>query len=201
MGFVPFTDTGKLCVNFELNGVQISICLHFQKDSASDADYQALADETAGAMPTELPDGWTADMSATLATVYDLTAIDAGVFTSTDDFPVDGTVATDSVPNNCAMVHTFRTTTRGRSGRGRVYMPGLHDGQVVDGLITGGTAAGRLGQFVIWMDALELATGFTQVVASRRQDGMDLALGITYPITEYTTTSVVRSQRRRTKVI
>lgn len=200
MAFVPFIDTGKLCIDFSFNGIGASICFWMLKPAATPTDYQALADSAAVNIGMGLMTPQTNDLTANKVTVYDMTSASSPVYTSISGLPVVGSAAVDSTPNNASYVITHRTNSRGRSFRGRNFFPGLTENDVVNGLLGGGVATARLAGWATYINSVELATLWSHVVASQVSGGVDRVLGLTTVVTSYTITDAVRSQRRRTPV-
>jgi hypothetical protein len=111
--------------------------------------------------------------------------------------PLQGSAASPSLPNNCALVLTKRTLLRGRSFRGRVYMPGLLEANV-----TGSTvAAVNVASYVSLHNMLLLFDIGTEnaelVVVSRFTGGAPRAAGVVTNVTNFTSDGIVDSQRRR----
>ncbi len=201
MAFVPFTDTGKLCLDFTWHGVGVSICLNFEKPSATVGDYEALVSTGALSAGLDLVPDMSNDCTLNSATVYDMSSDSAPVYTSTNGLPVTGSGNADGTPSQTALVVSHRTGLRGRSFRGRSYMPGLDESYVVDGLITAAVQAAWLSNFEDFIDGIEATTGWTHVVSSRQSNGVDRPVGLNTPVTEYIVTQAVRTQRRRAKTV
>lgn len=198
-GFVPFIDTAKVCIDFTLAGRPASICLHFHKSSATDQDYEDLATDVANSIDATFVADFTNDLSFNEVTVYDQTSETSPKYVSTSGLPQVGGAAADTIPSQNAWVCTYETNRRGRSFRGRSYMPGLTDAQVVDSLILGATLTNFLSKWETVLINIEVASGWTFVVASRQENGVPRTLGVTTPVEVLVARNIVRNQRRRTK--
>lgn len=197
--FVPFLDTAKVCIDFSLAGRPASICLHFHKSGATASDYEDLADHVAGNIDATFVADFTDDLTYEEVTVYDQTSETAPKYVSTSGLPQTGGAAADTIPTQNAWVVTYETNRRGRSYRGRSYMPGLTDAQVVDSLILGATLTNFLAKWEAVLINIEVDSGWTLVVASRQENGVLRTLGVTTPVEVLVARNVVRSQRRRTR--
>lgn len=109
-----------------------------------------------------------------------------------------GGIAQPALPNNCALCVTKMTAARGKSARGRFYIPGLPTNER-----TGvnrmqptwiGSMTGALDDFF----AALTTAGYTPLIVSRVTAGADRGSGLVQVMTQYRIyDSVVDSQRRR----
>ena len=196
MAFTTFADTGKACMFFTWNGVKVSVCAHFDKTNPSATDFQNLADDWG--------DAWNGDMKANLSdditlgdsVVYDLSAEDAPVYTYTGVNGNPGTVLVDSLPNNTAAVISHRTDDRGRSARGRSYIPGLTENNIINGIFASAFVTAMLADWAT-MITLVAVNGWDLVVAQRFDAGVQLAVGVTRAVTTELMSTSPGTQRRR----
>lgn len=197
MAFVPGADVGRVCVEFVIGTVPVSICLHFKADSTpGPTDFVTLG----SAVRNAFVDNWL-DQMVTAAvlnkvTVYDMSAEDAGVYDVSTTLPQSGTVSADPQQNHTALVVTHRTDKRGRGYRGRTYLPGLADVDVSSTDYGAGKGAAALALFQA-IAGNALAEGWTPVVYSTWRDGAQLSNAITTPISGWTARLRLGSQRRR----
>jgi hypothetical protein len=199
MAFVPNPDWGKLCFDFTWNGVGVSICLNFQKSSPTPTDFNSLAQEGADAFVADLLPHLIDSLTLNQTTVYDMASDSSPVYIASGGLPASGASATDSLPNNVAAVITHETNLRGRSGRGRTYMPGMSEANQTDGLFGGAYMVTLLTAFADFIMATEAGSGWVHVVASTQSDGADRVTALLTPTVAYATSNIVRSQRRRTR--
>lgn len=125
---------------------------------------------------------------------------------STQDGPVQtyditlnplGAVNTEAVPNNVTFCVTHRTQSRGRSFRGRSYVVGLAEGNVLNSRLGPIAVAGIVAAFEDLRAAVQ-GDGLPMVVVSRVANGVPRTTGVATPITECVSVdNVVDSQRRR----
>jgi hypothetical protein len=204
MPFVPVPNAALAEIRMTVDSQQVENTLWFAGTTEPDApSLVTLANNVAG---------WWIDNYAPLVgaevilrEVYVSSQHSADGPTSTFVPPVTttGAISEEVMPNNVALTVSFRTAFRGRSRRGRNYVVGLVQSQVVVNTITAAVAAS-------WIDAYEAVgtavsgTGFTWVVASRFSgvdaDGRPIprAEGIVTPVSAVVIVDrIVDSQRRR----
>lgn len=107
------------------------------------------------------------------------------------------TSAGPSVPSNCALVVTHRTALRGRSYRGRTYVPSI-DRASTSGVdfITAPVLA-LISSAFTWLMTPANVGNFIWSVLSKRNANTDRPLGVLTPIVGVTMDAVLDSQRRR----
>jgi hypothetical protein len=109
---------------------------------------------------------------------------------------VGGTQAASSVPVNVALVVSLLTNTRGRSKRGRMYIPGIVQTQVdiPAAKWSSGTLTAAVTEWNVWQaQLLAGASLLKQVVASYK-------LATAFPITSVVAKADFGTQRDRAKV-
>lgn len=108
-----------------------------------------------------------------------------------------GTVAQQSLPNNVAIVITEHTANRGRSYRGRKYVPGIpSNDENTPTEITGSDLAGLVAAWTTLI-AHAAADGIILAVLSTFSNHVQRAAGVLTPITSMSANSAFDSQRRR----
>jgi hypothetical protein len=165
-----------------------------------------LDPETLDTVAINMLSWWSSNMAPFVGQNTKLTQVIAADLTSFTGYvavanplaPLPGGSTEIELPNNVAACVAFRTPFRGRSFRGRNYVPGLTVEFVVtantmsDDYMAGVAAAYRL---LITVPPEET---LTWVVVSRYSGGLPRAEGITTPITEVGfADNVFDSQRRR----
>lgn len=171
-------------------------------------DVSAVVGGDYGEIADRLHIGFGAEMMGIMSNLYTLTGVslyvgqDGGppaVFESGEE-PVGGDVASAALPQNCAYLMRKRTSAAGRRGRGRMYLPGVPEGNVsAQGAIDG-----------TWLDAIqtnavawyELLTGVPAgsvaypPVILHRSEGIGTEPPPT-PVTTFVFESVIATQRQR----
>lgn len=111
--------------------------------------------------------------------------------------PLAGGVSNSGLPGNVALCVSFRTAQRGRSFRGRIYLPGLYETAVTGNQI-GSTIATSLVNAVETAVAAVEALGAIHAVVSRYANGAPRTTAVATPVVAYLATDLtVDSQRRR----
>lgn len=198
MAFQPAPGVLRVVVNQSMSGKQIANVLHMQRGLATEiADVEFMAEAAF--------DAWrdtfllTQSTSLTLDSVqcYDL-ATETGVTYTTSRAAVAGSVGSAAFPNSVAGCVTWRTSLRGRSGRGRSYIGGVTDAFVTgDEFTPTALAAYQVAgnQFINLMNA----TLNVFAVLSRNTGKVVRPNGLAYAIVSADVTDArVDSQRRRT---
>lgn len=111
---------------------------------------------------------------------------------------VAGGVSGEALPNNVAACVSFRTDSRGRSGHGRNFVPGLPDSLVTLNTLDPTFISDLLTAYFALVGAGTFEAGWQLVVLSRVTAGMLRPNGIGFPVVDMTMTSTsVRSMRSR----
>lgn len=124
MAFIPAANTAQCKIKYLYAGQQIMNDVYFRKVGGFD---QAGLDSLANTVW----DHWATQVMIDLASGLTLTEVEA-VDLTTQTSPVgrhiqtlSGSVNTGNLPNNVAFAIKFLTALRGRSYRGRIYLPGI----------------------------------------------------------------------------
>jgi hypothetical protein len=109
-----------------------------------------------------------------------------------------GGVAVEAVPNNVAACVSFRTAQRGRSGRGRNYVPGIPGSQVALNTLQPTFITNLVAAYELLVGAGTFIPGWQWGVVSRQTGGALRTNGLFIPITSVLMVgSSVRSMRSR----
>jgi hypothetical protein len=112
--------------------------------------------------------------------------------------PLTGNNAADLLPNNVALCVSFRTNGRGKSARGRNYVPGLVETEVSGSIVASTTTTPVVAAYNALKGAGTFTAGLEWVVVSRFHDNAPRTVALVQPITSVVLVdSVVDSQRRR----
>jgi len=113
-----------------------------------------------------------------------------------------GTLVGSLLPLSNSLVVTLQSDTRGRSGRGRVYVTGIREADAVGNLVDTSHADSVVAAWDQLMFTTIPAVGagtYRPVVAQRHSDGSPLLFGITHELASVRYSSRrIYSQRRRT---
>ena len=198
MPFIPAPDIVQAELFYLWDGIPCENVLHF--------DFGATPTEPGmTALGVELIDWWKASFPTTMPTTLSLvnvkltdltTQISPAINVGTG-LPAAGTSAGVSLPNNVALVLTKRTVLRGRSFRGRVYLPGLLESQVTGRAVQTSIVNSFINS---WNQTISMTDGvdtWQQVVLSRFTNNNPRVEAISTPVIAFTSDGQVDTQRRR----
>ena len=202
MAFVPFPDGAELQMIYDVNGKTVSFGTWFRYVAGSPADVHciALADSANSSFAPLVQAEQSNDTELTDIVVSDRSAANAPQYGPTLFTPRTGTVGADSVDNKVCMTVTLRTNLKGRSFRGRVYIPGYPENSLIDslwGTATAAVAAGYMGS----LRGFAAAIGWEMVVASKFTGGAPRAAVLPTAITSQVGRVATTSQRRRRRLV
>jgi hypothetical protein len=197
MVFIPVPNAAEVLMNFTWNGEQVKMVFgvgwEAEPDSAAMLD---IADDFDTWHNTNLKAAQTTEITLDSIDVipqWDNTAPSVTKILTT---PRPGTATGDSVPNNAAPCITLLTGLRGRSYRGRKYIPGYPETNV-DGSLVGLSNLSALltimGAIVPLLSADDAALG----VISRQLNNVARVIGVITAVTAFKADQIIDSQRRR----
>lgn len=195
MAFVNTTDAARIVINYGKGSEQFSNVLHATKTGFADSDMTTLA----GALDSWISSNYISNLSNDVAyqnvTIYDIRTIGGSVVSDNSGAAVGG-AAVDALPINVAIVVTLYTATRGRSGRGRLYLAGFSENATVDGIFT--SAIESVAEaFAANMMSIMSNNGWTWGVRSQQQNGVALDPAVVRPITSYDVRNLLPGTQRR----
>lgn len=203
--FVPVPNTAEVKVIGSYLGQEIMNTFYFHKSSAWDTtSLQALADAAWERWTDIMLDDLTSGYQLTQTTAIDLTTQTSGEANHTGSENGRVSAGANMAPF-AAFVIKFLTASRGRSYRGRVYIGGLNDSQLLDaGTLTSTAADAILSDVEEFCGGVAIDTGTEHVVVSR-YSGVDAnhkpiprTTGISTPVTAYAKSdNYLDVQRRR----
>lgn len=198
MSFIPAINVMKGTLEWTLAGQVVVITLNFQKGTAvAQIDLQNLANALLTWWTTRLKPQMVASAVLTGIRTADQTSVNGPTYFLPVSPGQPGTDAGTAQPSNVAACVTFRTGQRGRSFRGRCYLPALSQNNQVDaGHMTSGKAVDIATAFANLTD-VETSEGVQQVVVSRYSNGAPRATALTTTVESYVVDTVYDSQRRR----
>lgn len=198
MAFVPAARTLQVEVRCLLDDQRIENTLYFRTDAAP-----VLADLTTvgGAIQTWFVGSLLPFLSVnlTLREVYvtDISSETGPTTTITPLTPEAGGSDAESMPGNVSACVSFRTNARGRSGRGRNYVPGIPDNKVTINTLDSSFADQLVTAYAELLSP-ETNGGTEWVVVSRRHNNADRVAALVQPIVNVLMTdNTVDSQRKR----
>jgi len=199
MAFIPFPDgTMEAIFNFIWNGNPCVITQGWRTNDsgvATVSDGETVADNLASWMTTSVLPALSSDIILNSIKVNDLTAADG--WTWTTDVGVAGGVGTVSVPNNNALVVSLLTGIRGRSFKGRNYIPGLPYADLDSPLNWKVTTVAGFTSFYEDITSSMAGDGYALQVLSRFTAGAPRSTGVPTPVISIEAKIPIYTQRGR----
>lgn len=183
MTFVAIPHCARVVVNWRFGTEDWANVFHATKTDYSLADQEALADAVDLSLSLMATNVFGEGVQYRNTTVYDMRSV-GGAIVVNDDGTYSSTGAPAVMPTSDAVVVTLRTATRGRSGRGRVYVAGWQEGHWDNGAFNA-TATAHAMAYVGAVKAGIENSGFAMVIVSRQQNGVVLPTPATRPVTGY----------------
>ena len=198
MPFVPTPDAAVANIRYLLDGQEVENSIAFVAQGGfPPGGFADLAGELASA--------WSANVMPLLGNTLILREVNVvdqssatGPSISLPIVPnIPGGNAGAPLPNNVALSVSLRSTGRGRSSRGRIFLAGLTETQVTANTISL-ALADQIAAAVNSVRTTLIAQGYDMVVISRQFNNVARLNGLPFPITSVVVVDpVVDSQRRR----
>lgn len=199
MAYIPSTNVVQGDISFIIDGQTVEITVHVAFPTAVVlSTLNLLAANILNWWDTSFRSIISDELNITGVTLTDLTtATSASIFYPYAGSNPAGVVTGGAVPNNATAVVTKRTDSRGRSFRGRNYIPGVPDAAVNDAVQLSSTFV--VDALLSWasLDAALAGSGGTPVVLSKFTAGAPRGHGVATNITAYSMDDLIDSQRRR----
>lgn len=198
MAFIPVPNTVRLSLVFTLAGQTVVITLHAWKSGAVTlTDQQNLCAEMRSWWDTYLKLHCNNGMALQEINSVDLTSDSSPSYSLPVSPPIVGGVSEAAVPNNVAACISFRTASRGRSYRGRMFVPGMRNSYAATPTTLSAAAQSWLAVAAANLGGYLALHGFTQVIASRFHNNAPRVVGIVTPVLSAIIDDKLDSQRRR----
>lgn len=206
MGFIPIPNTVEVVFVFSSPGakdqrvvINVTNAVSWTIGAA-----EQLASDIVDAAVTNTLNWLATTLSLASLHVTDMSSpsgfsFDQVTGSGTNTLPVAGAGTGAVAAGQAALVTTLRTTSRGRSYRGRNYWPGVAYNEIAADGFTVGSA--RVTDQQTWVASLIAAIHTdpqrTLVVASRHTGGAPRTTGVTTPVSSFDTNNHLDTQRRR----
>jgi hypothetical protein len=195
--YQPCPGVAKVSLVGNLNGEQCVNTLHFGKDGIwSPVELEGLATNILAWYEDNVLPLIGNEFVLERADAVDLTSV-TGSTASVLVTGGAGAVTTGAVPNNVAVAVTFRTAARGRSFRGRNYVPATPRAALASGTRISTTYQGNLAAAYTALLSAPIGSGVLWGVLTRRAGGAPRAEGFITEVTSCTVDVNLDSQRRR----
>lgn len=198
MAFIPWPNSVKVILEFVIAGIPVTVTIATTKPGALVAgDVAAVTDAVKDwAIATLMPD-LSDKIQLTRATGYDMTSSTGQVVVDQTGLPVSGALGGSITDIGSAFDISFRTPNRGRSGRGRNYVPGLAVSQRSDAALWLAGTGTDIGADYVALSTALAAPGFDHTVASEQLNGVVRNPAVMQPITSYVGNLAIANQRKR----
>lgn len=200
--FVPANNTAKVITVFSpTSGNNITIGSCWQKTTAWDNLQLATLLESFSDAWAELMLGfYTTALRVSRFEAYDM-EVEGGSYAAKDivGSALAGSRAGNPAAFNAAMSVTFRTASRGKSFRGRLFHPGLVADDKASARLWGSSLADDLGEAYAAL-ALAVHTDDTliqQAVVSKKADGVWRSTAVVTPVVAWVGRTKIATQRLR----
>ena len=198
MPFVPVPNTIEVELRYLWAGQECENTLYFESPSpwtfiTMESFASAIIGWWSGFIAPFISD------QVTLREVYitDLTTQTSPATGFNSGLPIAGGQNSPSLPNNVALTVCFRTSNRGRSARGRNYVPGMVEAHVTNNTVDS-TIIDGLETAYFELIGVASGEGVTWVVVSRQFNNVPRVTGARFLVREAVVIDpTVDSQRRR----
>ncbi len=198
MPFVPFpAGVMAAVIRFYLDGIPAVITQGYKlrAGSASPSDGGILAAAIYAWLGSDLMPLLAPQAVSPGLDVYDMTSAGGWVYHSIGT--QGGTASGTAVPNNVCMTVTFNTALRGRSNRGRNFIPGLPTGDQLNQYQWATSATNAMTTAFNHLEAAINGINMDQVVLSRQTGGVVRTLGEANLVTSFRANQPIFTQRGR----
>lgn len=198
MAFIPVTNVLQTELIYSFENQIMENVLHYVKGGGwTEANMAAFGAVLASWFSNDGKSMFSQALSLVNIRMTDLTTQNSGGLEYAIGLPIAGTWTGDHLPANCALCITKRTANRGRSYRGRMYLPGIPEGQTTGSFVAQSyldivhAKLAMIDEFSI--DSVPVLLG----VVTRYTNGAPRAQGIFTPVTQLVGNRRIDSQRRR----
>lgn len=196
MAFIPTPNTARCVINFVQGTSTYSNVLHFTKTNFTGGDMNTLANVVDQAVVAAHLPNITTNSLYVGTRVYDIRTL-SGAVVFNNDGAGGGAAAGDPAPLNSAVVITLRTATRGRTGRGRMFVAGFADAELNGFTWSANAATAAINYLSEVRDAAALV-GWIHVIRSTQVDHVIQNPALTREVTGFEVrNNITGTQRRR----
>jgi len=196
MAFVPFENVVKAVLNWHNELGSWHNIMHFWLPGFDADDMLQLANDLMSELRTTYKDYLADSTYLDSVDVYDLTSDEGPIIRSTGGAVAGLEATTQVVPIGAALCITLYTTSRGRSGRGRLYLTGFTEMGLVNGVWVAALVEEAEDQIGAYREGA--LSPWTLVLANRYKDGDPLTLGtFKYVSSVVCRSSIITVQHRR----
>lgn len=198
MPFIPVPNTIRISLHLVMASQNMYVTLHVKKVGAvGSSDLVDAAVAMYNWWDTYLRPISSNQVTCDGATAMDMSSDSGGVYTHTQSPAVAGASTAAPFPNNVAAVISTRTALRGRSYRGRMFIPGLRGDYRANASEMDSSLQSALIVAAVNLASFFTAASLTPAVASRWHANEARAVGVATEIISFVVDTWLDSQRRR----
>lgn len=197
MAFQPAPSIVQTVIDGRMDNQLTNLDLAWFASGAIDSTtLGALALDLANWITVSLAPLLSRDWSSFRIRAFDLTTQTGATFEQVANNT--GGVDQEAAPNNVAACISLRSVQRGRSGRGRNFVPGIPNSVITLNTLDDAFINDLIAAYFLLVGAGSFSAGFQLVVLSRQTGGVKRAEGIGIPVTNVLMVgNSVRSMRSR----
>lgn len=198
MVFVPVPNTARIELVYTMGSQVMENVLHYTGNNISDPEIlTSLATNALASWQATWRTHQVLGLRLNLVRATSLEEQNSPGVEIVPDTNYNGTANADPIPYNCAALIQLLTAYRGRSYRGRVYLPGLGEGDQTNSNLAGSLVTALNASYSYW-DFLDVSgEPYAMVVVSRFHNGQPRSIGVCTNVQDFKTSLTIASQRRR----
>lgn len=197
MTFIPVDNTAQVEFLFRLDSQSIENTYYVTRFAALDlAALTEIADVGLAWLASDYFPQLSNLITCVGVKVTDLTSSSSGTYTAVPGSPLAGGVAQPSEPGSVAFCIKHLTGSRGRSFRGRSYVPAIPHTSLTGTNTINASFANAMVDAFLALDADYVTALYTPVVVSRFSGGLARVAGITTPILNHAYTDLTLDSMR-----
>lgn len=199
MAFVPVENVAEVAIRYEWGTSPATNTLHFFKDEGWTASLlETLTYDVATWWATSVANLVSDTVVIREIYAFDLSTATGPAFSYKPVSEIKGQGTSPTLPSNVTWTVSFRTNKRGRAYRGRNYVVGLTEGQVVGNTVFESTIANYLEAYTDLLSPTTITNDALWCTVHRYIGKVPMALGTHEVITNVIATdSRVDTQKRR----
>lgn len=199
MVYVPSLNTLQVEIRGTSFGKEVENVLYFQSTGAiTPANVSTLFTYLTTTWIPQFQPYWHTSMQVDELYGTDLSTASSPTYPLVVSPAIVGTSASPGLPNSVTPAISFRTNNRGRSSRGRNYVPGMVEAAATGDTFGASTINGLVALYELLMGGGAFPAGWDWVVVSRILNGLPRVAALVQSIIDVASTSLeVDSQRKR----
>lgn len=196
--YIPWPDSAELVIHWTLFGIPVSITIAATKPGGfTTGDQTSLLTNLNSWVVANLQPDLSDDLMYTGLTCTDKRTSTGPVISSSPASPIAGGVADQSIQINSAMVMSPRSINRGRSGRGRKYIPGIPHSYLTDETKFSASGVSTIATDFGSLDGFINNAGFSWTIPSEVTNGVPRTNALMQEVASLVNGLPIGSRRKR----